>query len=134
MTSFKGVKIATRTYFRIWETRWYVKDMESPPRTQIELPISLWLVAFGHLGGPLGPMACGLWPPNLALQAPWLVVFSKPSNFSIESFTERLMKIWLNLAEVLSIHKLFFCLLFESSWDTHSKIFWKFHIGLTRFG
>ena len=70
-----------------------VKDMVSPPRKLIELHICPWLVAFGHLGGPLGPLASGLWPHNVVLQAPWLMAFSKPSNFSIGSFTESFIKI-----------------------------------------
>ena len=69
-----------------------VKDMESPPCKLIELLICPWLVAFGHLGGPLGPLASGLQPPNVAFQPPWLVAVSKPSSFSMGSFTECFIK------------------------------------------
>ena len=58
------------------------------------------------------PLAGGLWPPNVALQAPWLVAFSKLSNFSIGHFAECFMTTQLNLAEILSIHKLFFFVFF----------------------
>ena len=37
------------------------------------------------------------------------------------------MKIWLNLADILSIYKLFLFYLFELPSDTHSKVSWKFH-------
>ena len=69
-----------------------VKDMESPSCKIIELLIYPWLVAFSHLGGPLAPLTSCFWPPNVALQAPWLVAFSKPSKFIIGSFTESFMK------------------------------------------
>ena len=36
------------------------------------------------------------------------MAFKKPSNFSIESFTEKFVKIRLNWDEILSINKLFF--------------------------
>ena len=79
-------------------------------------PPTGWHLA--RLGGLLGPLASGLWPPNVALQTPWIL--------AQEVFSESFMKLRLNLAEILSIHKQCFVFLFESSLDTHSKISRKF--------
>ena len=70
-----------------------VEDIEAPPPKLKELFICLWLVAFGYMGGPLGPLTSGLRPPNVALQPPWLAAFSKLSNLSIGNFTENFVKI-----------------------------------------